>query len=206
MVLGMPRALPLPVLLVLAACTGPVGSVGGDPVPEDCEVTPTDTGLPADCLCDDATLEVGGGALTFEPLAEGSPVTMVHGPQGGWHVLASARFTNLHAIVGIEYVITVAADGTVISDNFYRVQMVRDVECGGFYPGMYGYLDVRALATGDRDTPPELLADVPLVLSLTATDTEGRVATDTIDVVAALDPVDVPAEDSGGGGGDSGGR
>lgn len=201
MVERMERALPL--LLALAACTGTGGDRVGEPIPEGCEAVPTDTGLPVDCLCADAALEVGGGASSFEPLAEGSPVTMVHGPQGGWHVLASARFANLHAIVGIDYVIRVAADDTVISDNFYRVQMVRDGACGGYYPGMYGYLDVRALATGDRDTPPELLADVPLVLALSATDAEGRVATDTLAVVAALDPVDAVAED---GGGDSGGR
>lgn len=152
-----------------------------------------DTGLAGGCFSRPASVEVGGGALAFEPVAEGAELTMVHGPQGGWHVLASARFTGVNPIVSIHYTIAAgSAEGPIVADNTYRVQIVQDVECGGYYPGMYGYLDVRALLDGERDTPPELLAGEPLFLTLATTDLEGRVATDTLTGVAGLDPMDEP--------------
>lgn len=187
----------LPLFALLGACTGtPVGDTGGTPIPEGCEPDPASE-LAAACRCAVPSVEVGSGAMTFEAMEEGSPLTMVHGPQGGWHMLGSARFANLHPIVSIHYTIAIAADGTIVSDNNYRVQMVADGECGGYYPGMYGYLNVSELATVDADTPPELLADVPLVLTMAVTDDEGRTASDTLGVVAALDPVDVERDDSG---------
>ncbi len=192
-------------MLALAGCTGP-GSKDGDGVGTDCEGL-AETELAATCACAEAAVEVGSGDTTYEALAEGSALTMVHGPQGGWHMLGGARFSNLYEIVSIHYTIEIAADGTVISDNNYRVQMVMDGECTGFYPGMYGYLDVTALEDGAADTPPELLGGVGLILRMEVTDLEGRITADTLGVVAALDPADVDdGGDSGdgGSGGDSG--
>jgi hypothetical protein len=180
------------VLLALLGCTGATGDTGA--LAGDCDA---DTGLPAACACEPATIEVGTGADAFEAVAEGDPVTMVHGPQGGWHVLGSARVANLAPIVAIHYTVTVEPEGVLVSDNDYRVQMLADGACGGTYPGMYGYLNVSALATGDADTPPELLAGRTLGLRMEATDVAGRAATDELSVVAALDPKDEAADTGG---------
>ncbi|MDP2307216.1 MAG: hypothetical protein Q8P18_14415 [Pseudomonadota bacterium] len=166
-------------LLFFLACTGA-------PLKED-------SAAPDGCFSEPATVEVGGGSLAFEPVADGAEMTMVHGPQGGWHVLASARFSDVNPIVAIHYTVAVtsgAGAGQIVVDNEYRVLIVEDVECGGYYPGMYGYLDVSALADGELDTPPELLAGQDLLLRMDVTDLDGRVASDTLTGRAALDPVD----------------
>jgi hypothetical protein len=170
-------------LLLLLACTGTNGSdsVGGCATSGD--LSPT-------CPCDDPSVEIGTGTKAFQAVSEGGEATMVHGPQGGWHVLAAAQFENLAPIVSIHYTITVVSSGTVVSDNSYRVQMVADGDCTGYFPNMYGYLDVTELADGDLDTPPETLAGQDLLLSMEVEDTDDRTATDTLTVVAALDPVD----------------
>jgi hypothetical protein len=175
-------------LLFFLACGGPLGA-------------PDDTAVDEGCFSDQGAVEVGGGSLTYEPVADGTDLTMVHGPQGGWHVLASARFTDVSPIVEIHYTIEARSpegDVALVSDNAYRVQMVQDVECGGFYPGMYGYLNVTALIDEEdeeRDTPPELIAGHELVLTMAVIDQEGRTATDTLTGTAALDPMDAAAEE-----------
>ncbi|MES2638814.1 MAG: hypothetical protein V4850_05010 [Myxococcota bacterium] len=172
-------------LLFLLACGGPLGA-------------PDDTAVDGGCFSNPGAVEVGGGSLTYEPVADGTDLTMVHGPQGGWHVLAGARFTDVSPIVEIHYTIEARSpEGEValVSDNSYRVQMVQDVECGGFYPGMYGYLNVTALVEGERDTPPELIAGHELVLTMAVTDQEGRTATDALTGIAALDPMDEDMEE-----------
>lgn len=171
-------------LHLLLACTG---------LDNRADSLPGDSGDSAveGCASHAATVEIGGGAITFEPATDGADLTMVHGPQGGWHVLGSARLRYVNPIVSIHYTVEVLPEGSLIADNTYRVQILEDDPCGGYYPGMYGYLDVRALADGDLDTPPELLAGRDLLLRMDITDLDGRVATDTLSAVAALDPMDV---------------
>lgn len=171
-------------LLLFAACTGPLG--GASDGPNDSDSGDTLGG----CGASPAIVEVGGGATTFEPVADGVALTMVHGPQGGWHVLASARLLHVEPIVSIHYTIEVVPDGVIVADNNYHVQIVQDVECGGYYPGMYGYLDVRALEDGERDTPPELLAGKELLVRMDVSVADELVATDTLTGVATLDPQD----------------
>jgi hypothetical protein len=164
------------VLFLLLACTGD-GPFGSDSDGGACGASP-------------ASVEVGGGAMAFEPAADGDAVTMVHGPQGGWHVLASVRLDDVDPIVSLHYTIAVQPEGTVVSDNAYRVQSLEDTPCGGYYPGMYGYLLVDALAEGELDTPPELLAGRELLLRIDIEDEAGRTASDTLTAIAALDPID----------------
>ena len=187
----------LTLLLTFWACTGSTDSGPPDTALGDCD--PSATALPEACACADATVEVGGGESGFEGVDDGARVTMVHGPQGGWHVLAGAHFANFNPIVILHYTIAVQPEGVLVSDNTYRVLMVQDSECTGFYPGMYGYLNVSALAEGDRDTPPELLADRELTLEIVVTDTEGRTASDTLTAIATLDPSDAAPADTAGG-------
>ena len=149
-----------------------------------------------DCFGGEPVVTIGGtevhedGSQTWTEMDDGVEVTMVHGPQGGWHVLASARAWNTEPIVTILYTVTVEESGALVSHNNYRVQLVEDDSCSGYYPGMYGYLDVTAIEEGDADTPPELLAGAALLLHMEVTDEVGHAASDDVHAVAALDPAD----------------
>lgn len=152
------------------------GCTGGDP--------------PVDCENPVVAVEIGTGDQSFEPLADGDPVTMVHGPQGGWHVWGSLRATGFAALVDIRYTIEDLDSGVFVCDQQYRVQTASVSECQGEYVGMFGYLDVGELAAGDADTPPELLAGHELEMCMRATDADGHDETACVRVVAEKDPED----------------
>ncbi|MDG1483052.1 MAG: hypothetical protein P8R54_25905 [Myxococcota bacterium] len=158
---------------------------------------PSDSAAGLGCFAEEPSVRIGSGESTFEDVASGDGLTMVHGPQGGWHMLASIWVENVDQIVEIEFTITVKSTGAVVSDNSYRVALVTDGECAGYFPGMYGYLSVGDIADGELDTPPELLSYETMVLAMTVTDAEGRTATTELEVLAEPDPVDVVSSDSG---------
>lgn len=154
-----------------------------------------------DCFSTTPQLEIGQGERDFEPF-ESAEAIMVHGPQGGWHVLGSLRFQGMEPIVEVLYQITHLESGSMVSDNSYRVAMIETAQCEGYYPGMYGYLSVIDLYDGELDTPPELLAGDMLRMDFQVTDCltsmaasgvcdpEDRIATASMEVRALLDPID----------------
>lgn len=156
----------------MLACTGEKESAE----PEGC------TGEP--------TVEIGDGNDPFVAIAAESSHVMTHGPQGGWHMLASVRTTNTDDIVSIHYTIEVLPEMTLVSDNKYRVQLKDVGNCQGTYWNMYGYLDATPLASGDLDTPPELLCGKTLRLTMEVYDSEERGGATSVDVEATNDPVD----------------
>ena len=144
------------------------------------------------CLQAPHLVEVGTGERDFQTLAQGDQVVMVHGPQGGWHMLGSMQATHMTEIVSAHFVITHLDSGVVVADNTYRVATVYDSEtCVGYYPGMYGYLYVEPLADGEADTPPELMAYADVEFCMEVTDQEDRVESDCRVVVAVPDPIDL---------------
>ncbi len=163
--------------LLWMACTGSTES-GAD----DSE----DTGPCAG----EARVEIGDGTDPFVPIVEDGSVTMVHGPQGGWHMLAGVRVTNTDDIVSIAYTIQTESDGVVVSDNNYRVQLRDEGNCQGTYWNMYGYLDASVLAEGELDTPPELLCGAPLRMRIAVEDGAGKGASAELRITAAADPLD----------------
>ena len=173
-----------------AACAG--GGDSGDPD------SGADSGAPAGA-CDGASpsIDVGTGTDSFEELVDGDPLTMVHGPQGGWHLLGSVRTRNMTPVVRIRFEVVVDDSGVVVADNSLYVQTLPDGECGGVYPGMYAYLTVDALADGDLDTPPELLSYETLRFRAEVEDQEGRTATAEVRITATPDPSDLEDGDSG---------
>lgn len=168
------------------ACTGNPDPNAGDTAACASETTQ----LPESCACDAPNVLVGGGNTAFAAVDDGDEATLVHGPQGGWHILGSVWLENLERLVTIHFTVTVIENATVVSDNLYRVQSVQVDPCTGYYPGMYGYLDVAAMAQGDADTPPELLAGKELLIRMDVVDLEGRTAADELRVLAVRDPAD----------------
>jgi hypothetical protein len=161
------------------------------------------------CLAKTPDLNIGTGEQNFEALTENDPVTMVHGPQGGWHILGSLAFENLKQIVEIDFQVFDLDSGVRIVNNYYRVAMLLDGDCSGYYVGMYGYLNVNELIDGEINTPPEILGGRNLKLFFHVTDcsqtmeANGECSSDTrfvekeLIVTAALDPIDIPPEDTG---------
>jgi hypothetical protein len=144
-----------------------------------------------ECRCTESSTSIGTGELEWEDLSDNAPLTMVHGPQGGWHMLGSVRVCGSRNVVTIHYTITHDESGTVISDNLYRVALVTDeTSCCGHYPGMYGFISVQDMVDGELDTPPELLACERVTLRMVVTDTGGRDMTVEKTVTAAPDPAD----------------
>ena len=141
---------------------------------------------------------------------------MVHGPQGGWHMLGAIRATNTTSIIQsplksrLEY-------GVFISDTDYHVMLKMDEneECTGIYPAMFGFLDVSELVDGDLDEPAELLsyAEVEMTMSIEDHTEPNPDGFGSLVVTAIPDPQDVNGKepDTGGMGdtgdsGDSGSR
>lgn len=177
--------------LLLLAC-GTVDSAPGA----------SDSAPPPGCLEVPAVVDVGGSAVDEDgrpiwvEMPAGSEQTMVHGPQGGWHILVSADTVHTAEIVTLNLSIRWPAhDDAQVSFGSFKVMLVaHDDACGGTYAGMLGILDVSDLAVGDLDTPPEVLAGETLVVRIDATDVDGRTASDEVSIVAALDPVDLPGD------------
>lgn len=167
----------LPLLSGLLACEAPRPDTGGD------------TGE-APVL----VVEIGAGERSFEPLQPGDSQQMVHGPQGGWHMLGSVRVTGFQPVIEVHYTITaLEQDDALVSDNNYRVKALQDPEVEGryFYPGMYGYLDVSTLAEGELNTPPELLSYQRVRYEMTVSDTDSNSASASLELVAEPDPDDL---------------
>ena len=134
-------------LLLLVGCTGgdkDSGRPAGDSAP------PVDPLCEQDaCLCEDPQVSVGTGDDSFVPLEEGDPVMMVHGPQGGWHMLGSVQVAHTTEVVNIRFVID-TLDGVVVADNNLNVLLISEEVPAACR--MYAYLSVEDLAQGDLDT------------------------------------------------------
>ena len=184
-------------LLLALGCGDPPTEPGAPDKGDDTAAVPTG------CFAAAPAIDVGPGAAGFEPLSDGDPLVMVHGPQGGWHMLGSVRTHNMKPIVKIHFNVSVLETGVEVADNDLYVQTLPDGDdpCAGVYPGMYAYLRVDDLAVGDADTPPELLAYESLLFKATVTDDTdpepdpARVVTAEVRVTATPDPVDL--EDDG---------
>ena len=174
-----------------AADTGSGGDEGGSSGSGSGSGTGSGTGDEG-CFANPPQIEIGTGDREFEPLAEGDGVMMVHGPQGGWHMLGSVQITNLSEIVSVHFLIIHSESGVVVADNTYRVATIYDeASCSGYYPGMYGYIYVEDLIEGEADTPPELLSYDVVSFCMEVTDQESRVVSDCMDIVATPDPEDI---------------
>lgn len=172
----------------------------GDPKPDDTggpDPEPDDTGdvEPLPCEEREPSIEIGTGDVTFEPLSENEPVVMVHGPQGGWHMLGSVRTHSMHNVIEVHFTVTDLESSVVVADNRYRVAVVEDGDCTGYYPGMYGYLNVADLVTEHASRPPEVLGYKIVQMRMEVVDYEGRSVTETLMVTAQPDPVDLESLD-----------
>jgi len=133
---------------------------------------------------------IGTGEDAFLELPSGSELTMIHGPQGGWHMLASVRVAGTSPEVHIQYEIVHEETGSLVSNNSYNLALQMEDDCRGAYVGMYGILDIGPLVEGDLDTPPEILDGDLLRIRMDVQDVDFVQISGEVQVVAARDPID----------------
>jgi hypothetical protein len=125
-----------------------------------------------------------------EPLIEGDTVTLVHGPQGGWHVGLDTRIHGRPTQYFEPYVF-LAKTGEQLAgaDNGFQLPLwgFDDSTCTGDMAGMFAYLD----------DSPEIdqgficgLVGQELLVGLVVTDELGAAAEVSVVVVATPDPAD----------------
>lgn len=104
----------LPALL-LALSAGALARCGGGVTPR------TDAGVQPIV---DPTLELGTGQSSWEGLADGASVELIHGPQGGYHLFARIRERGLGADVQVTFRVTPEGGGDPINDPDDRIRLI----------------------------------------------------------------------------------
>ncbi|MEQ1564884.1 MAG: hypothetical protein ABMA64_04545 [Myxococcota bacterium] len=169
---------------------GAVVGCGGPP-------SDSDSGNTDSCTSEAIQLEVGTGEMQFLKLAAGDPVTLVHGPQGGWHVWTAIQSKFSEPEVSILPSITVPSMGGLTLSGDQQAQFVAllydEATCDGAFAGLRAYVDT------DQATGPTgldlicALEGVEMELCVNVTDiVDGRSADQCVTVTAELDAVDVP--------------
>lgn len=126
-------------------------------------------------------VELGTGEVSFAPLAEtGATLELVHGPQGGYHVLVSVRVWDLD-LDRVSLVYDVSAGTRVLSRTPFVLEASRFAREGDHVvrTGDFAILDVAA---------PDEVAGQQVLVQVTATAEDGTSATDarTVTIVDEL--------------------
>lgn len=178
-------------LLFLMACqnekTEPTTSDDSNPLIHDSKNDPPPD--PDPCLTETALADVGTGDREFEALTDGDDIPVIHGSQGGNHILGSLRLWHMAPIVLIHYTLTLVEGEILFSDNLYRLQMLPEDTCQSVYIGLYGYIGF--IGEGqDPNYPVDSIMQREVRLAMTAEDTEGNTASDAVIVIPV--PTDPP--------------
>lgn len=102
---------------------------------------PACPGDPSLTVPEPATIDIGTGSSCFEPI--GAAVPIYGGPQGGFHILLGVRAAQLGERILVEYSISDAASGEVLSlgDPIQLFTDLCPVSAGWMeQAGIYGYL------------------------------------------------------------------
>jgi hypothetical protein len=192
---------------VLVGCDG---CASDDAEDDDAGDDTDDTdGAVDDCLAEPMTLTPGTGAAAYVALADGDPVTIMHGPQGGWHIETAGYVQHSVQALSLHPKVTAVAlglglAGTELPDTtadppeagdlpeFKALAFYSDATCDGQFWGVRAFVD-------DVVTPPNgmtyqeficSLENQELLLEITASDlANGRSVTSSVTVVAQLDPI-----------------
>jgi hypothetical protein len=175
-----------PLFLLLTTCTNE----------QACESPEEDTGIQIGdinetCLCQEPSIAIGTGRENFEPISNGDNIEMTFGPQGGWHIWGSIQATNTRNVIRIHFEAIDIESGETVVDVTHQVALAMENDCTGSYTGMYGFLKLEALYSGELDTPPELICGHLLEVRMTVSDSGGRLITETVETVTTPDPADV---------------
>ncbi len=163
----------LPLAALVAACSSPspgqtVDSGGGSPA--------------AGCTDDAAIAELGTGDTAFVPVSDGDELPVIHGSQGGNHILGSIRVHHMNPIQLVHFTIT-AETGEVVSDQTYRILLIEEADCTASAVGLYAYLGFMGGGTESEDIATQLLW-TNARMQIDTTDVDGR----SVSVAATIVP------------------
>jgi hypothetical protein len=157
-----------------------------------------DSGGTDGCASGDITVDAGTGTDTYQPLIDGDTVTLVHGPQGGWHVETGGLVDRSESEVSIMPQVTVPdlGDLRIAGDQeptYIALVGYDDTKCQGTFSDVNAFIDTEAGTTGlDDQAFICSLVGKTLMVTVTVSDIlSGRTGADTVSVIAQPDPVDV---------------
>ncbi len=161
-----------------------------------CDSTVEDTGVQIGeinpiCRCEEASIAVGTGRDEFIPITAGDRIEMTYGPQGGWHIWGSIQAKNTRNVIVVRMEVEDLQSGERIVDVTHQIALSMHNECTGSYTGLYGFLELDALHSGELDTPPELICGHTLAIQMTVSDSGGTQLSQTVETIASPDPVDL---------------
>ena len=172
--------------LTLLSCTAGGADSG------DCELAGVTEGLgiiESECACLEPRLEVGTGERSFIPLEDGDDLEIVHGPQGGWHLLAAAWAENMRDVVQFEIWAEFEETGERFTTQMsYRAPLVCEDTCVGVFTDIFMFIDVNHF---EDFIPPTTMACESVLMGICASDHDGREACGEKRVRAVPDPDDV---------------
>lgn len=154
----------LSVLVALAGCS-PVGGTLMSDGDAGAVVAPDAGAQPL--------LELGTGTQSFTALTDDQTLTIIAGPQGGFHLWAAARTRAPLDPMLIKLTVKVKLAGAEVSSTEYKVNLVKNGPYSEWY-AMTALVDDPAQVRGKRT-----------VIELIATDSAGRTATDSRTVIPA---------------------
>ncbi len=149
------------------------------------------------CLANGLTVEPGTGIDTYVGLDDGDAMTMVHGPQGGWHIDVGGLVTNTNQLVSIDAKFVDTDTDTLVAGDQVEVRQALvgwdDVGCTGEFFGVRVFVDDLADTVTQDDICDLEGANLEMTLTVIALESKPAATTVvTLPVVAALDPADVP--------------
>lgn len=165
-------------LVLLAGCAGSSDVSGTDSEVSDVPVEPG--------------ARIGTGELEFEPLEEGDRIDIIHGPQGGYHFLASVRVKGIEA--GNPHELSSPSNPTVRfqvywDDREWVPEATYTQGLDPVDPPVDGFTDemVGRLAILDI-TSDAVLDGADVVFEVTVEDVNGLVVTDALTLKAKPHP------------------
>jgi hypothetical protein len=172
-------------LIALGACSGSDDGTG--PTDDGSTESSGHTGLTTTSSTGDTaatggvcepSVEVGTGSYTFEPLGE--TVDMIHGPQGGWHLVSSVRVCDLGNDATLQFSAVRVSDALEVGGSGLvdRV-LVPDGPCCYTVVDVYTYLFVPGYPI-----VPDALHGQEVRLSVEVTLPGGEVWTDSAEAIA----------------------
>jgi hypothetical protein len=126
-------------------------------------------------------LEAGWGEFAYVPIDDATELTMVHGPQGTWHLDLAASLTGSTPKVMVSPRVTLIDEGIVLAleqDVLYAEVVNYDEDtCAGTVPGVRAFLDDHTPTSG---TILEFICDLEgreLEIEVSATELLGTATT-----------------------------
>jgi len=196
----------LPLLAMLACGGGGAGKAGDSAVSADTDTdtltdvdtdtdtdVATDSGTDADpCYSGDVLVTLGEGETGFNTLSAGDDITMVNGPQGGWHIDFAVELDKTHDGVGLTPSVIEDATGQLLcgqgTDATSYASLVMSDTCAGSMTAIRCFLN-------DMPDPTKWtfcdLDGASITATMDVEDlTDGRSGTSSIQLTARVDPTD----------------